>query len=542
MARLIYYLTFFSCILLSTYSYASIQKLFNPILPLKLKNAKVIISKHTFVTYLNYTDLQVMQDNLKQQIKFIANKKNIGYQSYQLLKQANYLLNNNDQLLKTITPSLRHKRGLINLGGKVSKWLFGTLDSEDGERINNILEFLRKNDNLLQDKINSQIHLAKELILSTNKSFSEIKNNVMASVKLIDNLQESINEINALNLIIHSLNNLTIKLTEIINAITFANLNKIHPSFLSLENLKFIIEKMNSLYSEYQQVNFINQHSYYQFLGIQLIYDNEKIIFLIHFPVLKPEIFTTYFLYPVMINNEIILSQKSYLYLNEKNGLYQYGSELCEEIENVYYCSNHLQSQEDCIINIILRNEAANCTALIVHLTEVVANQVTPESILFTTPKDIIITEKCSIEKHHEVQAGSYLITLGQECSCQINKETFWHGEMALPNATLIQLPSLNLSIIPKYSTKMKLMTINLETIHTLTNKINSQEELILPDIQKEKNNYSLWLLIITCILIMVISFVCIKYCYKLCYPYPWKLMFKKKEKEVPLNQIESSA
>ena len=244
-----------------------------------------------------------MQNYLKKQVNFIADKKNCSEQASKLIIQAHALLDNNDHLLQTIIPSLRQKRGLINLGGKVSKWLFGTLDNEDGERIDKILEFLRKNDNLLQDKINSQIHLAKEIITSSNQSFSHLKTSILENRKLLYNLQESINEINALGLIINSLNTLTIKLTQIVNAITFANLHKIHPVFLSIESLQFLIKKMNLLYPKNQLVHFSNQHSYYEYLGIQPIYENEKIIFLIHFPVLKPDIFTSYFLYPVLIQN-----------------------------------------------------------------------------------------------------------------------------------------------------------------------------------------------------------------------------------------------
>lgn len=535
-------ISFFSLFLLLAFSFASIQKLTNPILPVKLNNAKIISSKHTFVIYLNHSDLQVMQNYLKEQVNFIADKKNCSEQASKLIIQAHALLENNDHLLQTIIPSLRQKRGLINLGGKVSKWLFGTLDTEDGERIDKILEFLRKNDNLLQDKINDQIHLAKEIIMSSNQSFSHLKTSILENRKILYTLQESINEINALGLIINSLNTLTIKLTQIVNAITFANLHKIHPVFLSIESLQFLIKKMNLLYPKNQLVHFSNQHSYYEYLGIQPIYENEKIIFLIHFPVLKPDIFTTYFLYPVLIQNKIILSPKPYLYLNEKNGQHQYGPELCEKIEATYYCNNHLQTQDDCMVNIILYNEPNNCTALAVHLEEAIANQVTPDNILFTTPRDIIVTETCSVETHHEVKPGSYLVTISDKCSIQINKEKFFHEETTIPNARLIQLPSLNLSVIPEYSTKMKLKNIDLDSIQYLTTKINSQHELLLPSNVEMNTAIPTWLLILICVLICAICYVGISCYYRVCYPYPMmSLLMKKRNSSAPPEDSQPS-
>ena len=50
------------------------------------------------------------------------------------------------------------------------------------------------------------------------------------------------------------------------------------------------------------------------------------------------------------------------------------------------------------MVNIMLYNEPNSCTALAVHLEEAIANQVTPDNIFFTTPKDMILTETCAVE------------------------------------------------------------------------------------------------------------------------------------------------
>jgi hypothetical protein len=331
---------------------ASIQKLTNPILPISLKPTRIITSRHTFITYLNISEFSNIRNCLNSQLSFIISKENLGSHTLNLIKQAKTLLSYIDDSLEIIYPK-RSKRGLIDLGGKVSKWLFGTLDAEDGKRIDLILKHLDKNDHLLQEKINDQITLAKEIMTKTNNSISQIKANMLMITRTIDQFADEINKVNTLNLIINSLLILQIHLNQVTNAITFANVNKIHPTFLSMENLNSIAAKIKASYSTTQLVNFKDHHSYYSFLGIQLIFKNDRIIFLIQFPILMPQNFKTYFIYPVPINNKIILPNKPYLILNERSVLHQYQDEPCEEVENVHYCLNHLLTEEDCVVSII---------------------------------------------------------------------------------------------------------------------------------------------------------------------------------------------
>lgn len=360
---------------------ASIQQLTNPVLPILLGNTKIISNKHTFVSYINITDFFELKNNLKLQVVFITKNKNESTMSNKLTGQAWSIIYQIEHLLEAIIPNIRKKRGLINFGGTVSKWLFGTLDHEDGERINSVLNHLNKNDHLIQEKINEQMSIAKDFMVKTNQSLFQIRSNIITTMQLIEKYQEHINAINALHLIINSLISLESTLSQIINAITFAHLNKIHPIFLSLHNLESMIIKMNSLYNKNQLVDFQHTQNYYKFLGIQLIFSKERIIFLIHFPLLYPLLFKSYFVYPIPIQNKIISPPKPYLILNEKTRRYQYQEDLCEKIENTFYCKNHLETNEDCVVNIVTSNMASNCSSLLVHLDldTPTANQVTPQ-------------------------------------------------------------------------------------------------------------------------------------------------------------------
>ena len=518
-------------LILTTITHASIQILTNPILPIFVGNTNIIINKHTFVSYLNITDFIDLKNNLKQQIIFVRNNKNDSTMASELTEQA-WLLNTQiEHLLQAIQPNLRKKRGLINLGGSISKWLFGTLDHEDGEKINSVLNHLNKNDHSIQEKINNQMSIAKEFMSRTNESLYRIRSNVITTMKLLEKYQERINVINALHLIINSLISLENNLNQIINAITFAHLNKVHPTFLSLNNLESILSKMRSLYHKDELAHFKNKQNFYKFLGIQLIFDKKRIIFLIHFPVLYTKQFKSYFIYPVPIQTNIISPIKPYLVLNEKTKEFQYEDDLCEKIEDTFYCKNHLENNDDCVVNIIEKNDATNCTTLPVHFDTLMVNQVTPQNVLLTTPTLTNMIEKCQDERHYTVHPGSYLISIPNKCLITIGTETFYSAEENISEATVILLPSINMSLLEKDESSLNLQTMNLEEIKHITSIVNSQKKLLLQNNEKINHQSWLWITILICVIICILIYFGVRCYYRINYPFPIVQMVQRRNK-----------
>lgn len=501
---------------------ALIQRLTNPILPIKLKTTRIISTKYTFVSHLNISELAETKHDLDRHLFSLTEKRNLSGFAHQLFL-ARLLSSSTDNLLQSLYPPIRQKRGLINLGGKISKWLFGTLDADDGQKIDTIMNHLNNNAHLLQDKINDQISLTTEFMSTTYHSLEQIKSNVVIISRLISNYSEIFNEINALRLITDSFLILEMQLNQIINAIAFANLNQIHPIFLSSKNLNSIINKMKSIYPLEQIAKFQHQPSYYSFLGIQLIFKHERIIFLIHFPTLLPKSFDTYYILPIPLNNKILLLRQAYLTINERDRLYQYQEEPCAEIESTYYCKNFLQLDNDCIVNIMTTNAAPNCTTLPVRINKSLAHQVTPTNILFVTALNTIITESCSIVKHHELQPGSYLLTLTDGCYFTLDGEKFVHENSTLSPATIIQLPSLNISSVQELPLHINLDDLGLEAIRHISEKALSQHKIFLPSLQSnEGNSLHFWILLAISIIALVLIFVGITCYYRLCYPYPY--------------------
>lgn len=88
--------------------------------------------------------------------------------------------------IKTLLP-FRHKRGLLNLGGTINKWLFGTMDNDDRVDIENHLNVIDQNNHNLIKGLNQQIKINENF----NKTFIQIKNIIEADrTKILSRFKE----------------------------------------------------------------------------------------------------------------------------------------------------------------------------------------------------------------------------------------------------------------------------------------------------------------------------------------------------------------
>lgn len=78
--------------------------------------------------------------------------------------------------LITFTDVHREKRGLFDGVGKIEKWLFGTLDSEDEEHINSYMQSLQTNQNKIAGSLEKQSTLLKTISKSYSNNFQKLVN------------------------------------------------------------------------------------------------------------------------------------------------------------------------------------------------------------------------------------------------------------------------------------------------------------------------------------------------------------------------------
>ena len=140
---------------------------------IKTNPVQIINETVTVLHLIDINEIQSVMTALESdatKVNFI--NKGLVFKEIQLLKSK----------LKSIIPAgqIRHKRGLINLGGTLQRWLFGTMDDDDRIDITEHLDIITKNVHNTIDTINKQnitnehcsdsIKLLKATILSDRKN------------------------------------------------------------------------------------------------------------------------------------------------------------------------------------------------------------------------------------------------------------------------------------------------------------------------------------------------------------------------------------
>lgn len=118
--------------------------------------------------------------NIVNNIELVVNSYELGTNKGIAIRQIESIKNQ----VKTLVPH-RHKRGLINLGGNVLKWAFGTMDDKDRQDIEKHLNLVDQNNHEIIDTINQQIKINDNF----NKTFALIKNAIEADrIKIINKI------------------------------------------------------------------------------------------------------------------------------------------------------------------------------------------------------------------------------------------------------------------------------------------------------------------------------------------------------------------
>jgi hypothetical protein len=239
----------------------SLTPLENPLFPILLGTSRLIYTKHTFIHYLDLGEVvrqvEVLENNfliVRNHIPDINATNPISYQGLaeNMLQRTEYLVKLLERKLENIHPHIRTRRGLIDGLGKVNKWLFGNLDSEDGVRYDNAIEILEQNQKQLIHETNLQMSLYKKLIDHYNKSLTTLWQNQQKLQFNLEKFQASIeNEINNLDKyitfqgIISQINldcqNMIEFIDNIENAIVFSKLNSIHNAIISSQEIQEMI-------------------------------------------------------------------------------------------------------------------------------------------------------------------------------------------------------------------------------------------------------------------------------------------------------------
>lgn len=461
-----------------------------PLLPFHLGNAKIVESKHTFLHFIEISPLNNQLISIERAYSILEKSlifTNVqDFQSSQfinannLFNHAKYLISQIQIKLNNIKPHNRSKRGLLNIGGKVSKWLFGTLDSDDGEKYENAINELRQNQNSYKKEMSLQISLTKQLIENYNSTITLLNKNQLTIKNNIDAFEKSINKTitdltifikvqNSLFQIILNCQNLITFLDNMEDAIMFAKLNTLHSAVISIAELEQIIFNLSTLYGDDKVLIFKNINNYYKLAGLQVNFVKDKIIFAVHLPIFLKDSFEIFHLFPVPINQTIFIPKLSFIILG--TDLQQYRDEECPKIEDLYICQNQLQPQvNDCTTTLIKKAESQNCQLTKVTISTPIIQSITNQYILAIPNNEKLKVHKNCINKEIIFVEEPSVINIPLNCGISIQNTQFWNKE-EIENGKPFSLPPIKFSNFKPHEVDEKpivLESINLEKIKTL--------------------------------------------------------------------------
>lgn len=260
---------------------------------------------------------------------------------------------------------------------------------------------ITKNQHLIEDKVN-------QLIYKINK------------LSKIDTLFELFGSVNLMAMTCHTVNEI---LDNLENAIMFAHLNVLHPSIITIDQLKILIESIPNLLP-----NFNNIQSYYSIASSQLYYKNDKIIISIHFPIIEKDEYNYFKLFPIPKNNLIIVPKKPFLLINPSKEYFM--DEECPQVEDMYICRpEDLTSSENCIVKLI-KNQQHECKLSPVILRNPIIETINSGHLIVVPTNRTSIQKICKNSGFLNIDQPS-LITISENClfSCIIkNTRISRHG------------------------------------------------------------------------------------------------------------------
>lgn len=461
-----------------------------PLLPFRLGNARITESRHTFLHYIETNPLINNLNNIEYSYDIINKLINQTLENAlpnphyitatSLLNHAKYLIIEANTKLNNIKPHTRTKRGLINIIGKASKWLFGTLDSDDAEKYDKAIIELQHHENSYKKEIDLQASLTKQLIENYNGTITLLNKNQLLIKDHITTYERSLNTTiadltiflrtqNTLFQIILNCQSLITFLDNLEDAIMFAKLNTLHTTIISALELERVISNLTGLYGNNKILTFTDLKYYYQLAGLQVNFSKDKIIFAIHFPIFTSDSFEIFHLIPVPVNNTIFIPKLSHLIIG--TDLQQYEEDACPMVQDIYICQNHLSPQfDDCAVALIKKAEVQNCEIIKVNVSTPIVQPITSEYALAIPSKDDLKMQKSCENNEIAILKGPSLISIPMNCGIIINNIQIWNKEEIIKGSPFL-LPLIRTdNITPPVMNQetLKLNSINLDQIKNL--------------------------------------------------------------------------
>lgn len=356
---------------------------------------------------------------------------------------------------KNLSPHLRQRRALFNGIGHLSRWLFGTLDSDDKEQYDHVIETLQHNQKQILKEINLQSSLSHDLINNYNNTITTLYNNQQRIKSNIEKIQSSsefqiriIEQFvmlqGTVNQIDSDSSNLINFLENLENAILFSKLNTLHSSIITTDEIFQMLEHLKTIYPENSIIEFENALSYYLFLGTQVTFTQNKIVFATHFPILKPIKLSFFQIYPIIQNHKTFTPRYPFVALNDASS--QIEPMECPSIEKTYYCQETHTALDECTMNLLQGKNPKQCALTHVTFNQSIIQQINDNLIVIPAQEEQV-RSMCSSDRVISVKTPT-IIRIPANCVIRIHNLTFTKDKPEIRKKPFM-LPKIDISEIP---------------------------------------------------------------------------------------------
>lgn len=436
---------------------------------------------------------------------------------------------------------LRKRRGLLNAGSKILKWLVGTPDSDDSEFYTNSINSLiddRKTTHLM---MKDQIKILSDTMNTLNKTLETIQDaeqelnaNINSFNKFINKSSAAINE-----------NSLEIEILDhllLIKQINDINIRQLQSYSMTLTLIRHGIIDYNiinptTLYNELKQITSLslpikiepeNIEYYYQIMDVKAFIKESTLVILIKIPIAQISEYNLFQVFPLPTphknSSQISYITIDYPYLLSSRSKSQFALlkqlDKCIRLNDLYICKHidtmERRSTDICELEMFdLENQIIpkSCKTTTIIAQPEIWQQVSENQWLFILSKLTKGTLLCNTGADQEqVLNGMGLLKITGDCRF-ITNNIILQPEISIRNVTAyLQIPQINIleddcckylfkeeKLSPEQLKPIKLRNLDLNEIKYTQHQLkkmdeNLQTQLNKPFIIKYENTIYKWL------------------------------------------------
>lgn len=468
------------------------------LLPFKLGQMKITTHHHTFIQYIQLSNIENNVHSLQTQLRNCQNQMtNDTYALYEI--QLEYLANKLGNVLKQLRSSEpnRAKRGLVDGLGSIIKSLTGNLDHEDALKYNQAIKILERNQNKLATEFNDHISMSKEWMSKYNCIITQIVQNqnkinitletILQSNALSENsLIKYAHFAQLLEIISDNVEDLFQELIRIENSLAFIRASSTHHSMIDIEILESMVRKLKTIYAE-EQVLDLELRDYYDIIKPGSYYVDKQIVFVFKFPIFSKNSYDIYRL-SVVPNKHAQALIPPFPFLATDEMSYVYIEAECPKSKDWYLCekdlTHQIRTKADCVQELITNQVLQDsCKFTTVTLMREAMEKLDDQHYVLSFPQETKIQLTCNRKDYTSLQ-GSYLATI--PTGCYLKSEEFTianvYDEINGQPLKLMKIP-YDAEKQATTANHVNLNSIDLQGLHSIQDQLMIQKPVQLENV-----------------------------------------------------------